>query len=180
EMATCGESVLELPVAEAVGHVLAEDIVSTITMPRFNKSAMDGFAFRHADTQESDTFTVVARIAAGEHLEPDLKPRECVQIMTGAPVPDQCDTVIPIEDTSAYHHYLLGIAQPMAKTEAARACFERAIELDPAFVLPYIGLSNVLLETNEVERAVELLKQARELAEDDPAVAHAEARVHAQ
>ncbi len=97
-----GKSVIELSAVDAVGHILAEDIVSTINMPVFNKSAMDGFAFRYSDAGESDVFTVVGKVAAGDHLDIKLNQNECVQIMTGAPAPASCDTVIPIEDTSAF------------------------------------------------------------------------------
>jgi molybdopterin molybdotransferase len=97
-----GTATMELPIAKAAGHVLAEDIRSDIDMPVFNRAAMDGFAFRHADHARAEAFRIAGSIAAGELSRVRLRSGECVKIMTGAPVPDDADTVIPVEDTSAF------------------------------------------------------------------------------
>jgi len=99
ERATLANTVVEVAAQYATGYILAEEIISTINMPGFNKSAMDGFAFRHVDINDGDVFTVVGKVAAGDSLEIELGTNECVRIMTGAPAPTQCDTVVPIEDT---------------------------------------------------------------------------------
>jgi len=90
------------PLAEAAGAVLAEEIRADADLPAFDRAAMDGFAFRHADTTGTETFRIAAAIAAGESADVPLAPGDCVKIMTGAPVPGDADTVIPIEDTSAW------------------------------------------------------------------------------
>jgi molybdopterin molybdotransferase len=93
-----------VPIREATGLILAEEARSDIDMPAFDRAAMDGFAFRHGDaTDPAVEFRIVATIAAGEWREVRLGPGECVAIMTGAPVPDGADTVVPIEETSAHH-----------------------------------------------------------------------------
>jgi len=98
DQAIPGTRVIEIPVAESAGRVLAEEVRSDINMPPFNKSAMDGFAFRRGDSTDGELFRVMRTIAAGDSADPPLGPRECVRIMTGAPVPGDADTVIPVED----------------------------------------------------------------------------------
>lgn len=99
---TAGESVLDLPIEGAMGFVLAADVRADLDAPAFNRAAMDGFAFRHADASAGVRFRIGAVIAAGDSPSIQLAAGECVKIMTGAPVPEGADTIIPVEDTSAY------------------------------------------------------------------------------
>ena len=92
--------------ADALGCVLAEDVVSPITLPRWDNSAMDGYAVHGADiagASESDprTLPVVGSIAAGAPVPTLLLPGQAMQIMTGAFVPPGADTVVRVEDTDA-------------------------------------------------------------------------------
>jgi len=80
----------------ALGRVLAEDIYCKKSLPSFNNSAMDGFAINSKDN--SKRFKIVATILAGDNQEPILKDGTCYKIMTGAKVPDDADTIIPIEE----------------------------------------------------------------------------------
>ncbi|MCK4304686.1 MAG: molybdopterin molybdotransferase MoeA [Candidatus Eisenbacteria sp.] len=100
ERAVKGTATADLPIAEATGYVLAERIESGIDMPPFDKSAMDGFAFRHDEHTSVNAFRIVATIAAGDRPGAQIGRGECARIMTGAPVPAEADTVIPVEDTS--------------------------------------------------------------------------------
>jgi molybdopterin molybdotransferase len=100
QRAVAGSEVLEVPLAEASGHVLAEDVLSDIDMPRFDKAAMDGYAYRHGDTVGSTSLKVVATIAAGDRPGDSIGSGECARIMTGAPIPTGADTLVPIEETS--------------------------------------------------------------------------------
>lgn len=85
-----------IPVGESVHRVLAEDIVSGITMPPFNKSMVDGFAIQKKDiARELD---MVGFIAAGEREDFLLREGHCMKIMTGAPVPKGADMVVMVED----------------------------------------------------------------------------------
>ena len=79
-------------------RVLALDIVSSVVSPPFAASAMDGFAFRHADLAAHNPLKVTARIAAGHFHHGAFGPGEAAQIFTGAPVPDGLDTVVMQED----------------------------------------------------------------------------------
>jgi molybdopterin molybdotransferase len=88
---------------KAARHVLAQDIHATIDLPLFDNSAMDGFAVHSSDTSAAQvTLRVVGDIPAGTNLIPGflrLAPGEAARIMTGAPLPDGADAVIPVEET---------------------------------------------------------------------------------
>ncbi len=93
-----------IPLRQALGRVLAEDISATVTMPPWSNSSMDGYAVRSADitpvmTGEKVKLRVVGTIAAGDFAKRPLKRGEAMRIMTGAPVPDGADSVIRKEDT---------------------------------------------------------------------------------
>src|SRR6266513_2558069 len=93
-----------LPLRQALGRVLAEDITATVTMPPWSNSSMDGYAVRSADitpvmSGEPVKLRVVATIAAGEFVSRALKRGEAMRIMTGAPMPEGADSVIRREDT---------------------------------------------------------------------------------
>ncbi len=98
EKAVRGTRTMTVPVVDAVGLVAAEDVISRVEMPRFNRAAMDGFAVRHEEVDTERAFKVAATVAAGESGEVSVGEGECVRIMTGAPVPEGLDTVIPFED----------------------------------------------------------------------------------
>ena len=85
-----------LPVRAALGRVLAEDIVSAIDVPSHDNSAMDGYAVR-ADDLAPDATTVLEEIGvalAGKPFRGDVRPGQCVRIMTGAVMPAGTDTVV--------------------------------------------------------------------------------------
>lgn len=82
---------------EAMGRILADGVHADRDQPPFDRAALDGYALRHADLQASDTFQVVATVAAGQPATVDVPPGTCVAIATGAPVPEALDMVIPHE-----------------------------------------------------------------------------------
>ena len=84
---------------DALGRVLAQDVVSPISVPAHNNSAMDGFAF-DADQLHADqplTLRVVGTALAGKAWQGKVNAGECLKIMTGAILPDNLDTVVPQE-----------------------------------------------------------------------------------
>jgi molybdopterin molybdotransferase len=85
--------------ANALGRVLAEDVHSDMDMPPFNKSAMDGYACRRQDLNQS--LLMVEEIPAGYMPQKAIAPGQCAKIMTGAPVPAGADCVIMVEYTEA-------------------------------------------------------------------------------
>ncbi len=84
--------------AEAFGRVLAEDLVSPMTVPPFSNAAMDGYAARAADIPEAGArLPVTQRVAAGD-VARALVPGSAARIFTGAQVPDGADAVVMQED----------------------------------------------------------------------------------
>ena len=84
-----------IPIEEAVGRVIAEDLVAKFDLPRFDNSAMDGYAVKC-----SDAGTAVGckeSIFAGDAPKNKLQEGSVIKIMTGAPIPDGCDAIVPIE-----------------------------------------------------------------------------------
>ncbi len=92
----------DLPLSEALGCVLAEDLWATQDVPPFDNSSMDGFAVRAADlANDPTTLPVQGDIPAGALSLPALTPGSALRIMTGAPIPPGADAVVPVEDTEA-------------------------------------------------------------------------------
>ena len=89
-----------LPLAEAVGLVLASDLVATIDLPPFANSAMDGYAVRAADVSELPaTLPVSQDIPAGRTDTQPLAPGTAARIMTGAPLPPGAEVIVQVERT---------------------------------------------------------------------------------
>jgi molybdopterin molybdotransferase len=90
-----------LPVTDALGRVLAEDLTARVTQPPAAMSAMDGYAVRARDVADVPArLTIVAEIPAGQDFPHSLGPGECVRIFTGAPLPDGADSIVIQEDTT--------------------------------------------------------------------------------
>ena len=89
-----------VPLEEALGRVLAEDIIADIDLPPFDRARMDGFAVRSADLATSPTtLRIIGEIAAGAAFEGTLGPGEAIRIFTGAPLPAGADAVQKVEVT---------------------------------------------------------------------------------
>ena len=84
---------------DALGRVLAQDVVSPISVPAHNNSAMDGFAFDAAQLHADQPLIlrVVGTALAGKAWQGKVHAGECLKIMTGAILPDNLDTVVPQE-----------------------------------------------------------------------------------
>ena len=92
------------PLLESVGLPAVEDIVSPLSLPVFDNSAMDGYAVVFRDVAEAGPerpvhLPVVGEIAAGQTQIFAMSPGTAVRIMTGAPIPTGCTAVVPVEDT---------------------------------------------------------------------------------
>ena len=88
-----------VPLEQAFGRVLAEDIVADRDIPACNKATMDGIAIMYAAFDKGlRSFNIKGIIAAGNTPVVTDADNECVEMMTGAPVPDTLDTVIRYED----------------------------------------------------------------------------------
>ena len=96
-----------VPILDAQGRVLSEEIVSDSDIPPFDNSAMDGYAVRSADVARAIpsspiTLTVLGSVAAGYVPDSRVEPGTAIRIMTGAPLPEGADAVVPYEDTSDF------------------------------------------------------------------------------
>lgn len=92
--------VRSVSIDDALGRVLAEDVVNTVTLPPFDNSAMDGFAARADDLRDLPVCLKVGEdIPAGTAPNAQVVAGTCARIMTGAPVPAGADTVVPLEWT---------------------------------------------------------------------------------
>ena len=96
--------VVTLPLADAAGLVLAEDLVATRALPAFDNSAMDGYAVRAADLTGASAehpvrLPVAEDVPAGRIDGPALAPGTAHRIMTGAPMPAGADAVVQVEAT---------------------------------------------------------------------------------
>jgi molybdopterin molybdotransferase len=142
---------------QAIDRVLGEDLASSIDLPPFDNSAMDGYAFRFADltaSQDKTTLTLVGSSFAGHPFSGQVPPNSCIRIMTGAPVPVGFDSVQMQEKAQAdqnqitiEHPHRLGAnvrcrgEELLAGTKVLhRGVIIRAAEMG---VLATIGISHV-------------------------------------
>ena len=90
-----------VPLAQATGRVLAQDVVSPFDVPPHDNSAMDGYAFDGAQLAAGQALnlSVAATAIAGQPQRPPPAPGQCIKIMTGAVMPQGTDTVVPQEFT---------------------------------------------------------------------------------
>jgi molybdopterin molybdotransferase len=91
-----------VPLDNALGRVLAEDVAARLTQPPAAVSAMDGYAVRAADVQSVPaTLRQIGSVPAGAAFDGTVGPGQCVRIFTGAPLPKGSDAIVIQEDTSA-------------------------------------------------------------------------------
>ncbi len=91
----------------SAGRILSKDVVASFPSPRFNNSAMDGFAVRaidtiHASEKTPSELKIVDVSSAGSPSEITIGEGECIQCMTGAEIPKGADAIIMVEDTSGF------------------------------------------------------------------------------
>lgn len=103
--------------AEAQGLVLAEDVVARLALPVFDNSAMDGYAVRAGDVAGAGDRTprrlrVIETVAAGSMPTVKVGAGEAVRIMTGAPVPQGADSIVPVERTRSSDGTVEILAEP--------------------------------------------------------------------
>ena len=95
---------VEAPLLECLGQTLAEDIISPLALPPLANSGMDGYALKGADIVGASTdmprrLPVIGIVAAGQLPKRTVEAGMAMRIMTGAPVPDGADPVVPFEET---------------------------------------------------------------------------------
>lgn len=98
---------ITVPLAQAHGLVLTEDVVSAVDLPRFDNSAMDGYAIRSeelfgADSENPRLVPVLGDVTAGDGERHEHQTGRAWRIMTGAPMPEGADAVVRLEDTDGH------------------------------------------------------------------------------
>lgn len=93
-----------VPLAQAAGRLLAEPLIAAESIPPFDRSPYDGYAFQAADTLNASpdapvTLRILEEVAAGAVPTQTVVPGTAVKILTGAPIPAGADTVCKFEDT---------------------------------------------------------------------------------
>ena len=93
-----------LPLEQAAGRVLAEDVYAAEDVPPFHKSPFDGYAFRAVDTKGASrehpvTLRILEEVPAGAMWSRQVTPGTATKILTGAPVPEGADATVKYEDT---------------------------------------------------------------------------------
>jgi len=123
-----------VPLADAQGCVMAEDVRAPHPLPPFANSAMDGFALRGADlpAHGERAFTLIGDVFAGAETAPEVGEGQCVRITTGAPIPPGADTVVIKENVSVEGEHVMVKAGEKARANA-RAAGEDYAEGDLAF-----------------------------------------------
>ncbi|MCH8161431.1 MAG: molybdopterin molybdotransferase MoeA, partial [Chloroflexi bacterium] len=111
------------PITDALGQVLAEDVRADFDIPPLDNTAMDGYAVIAADTagaSESDPvrLSVAGELAAGYLYDGEVASGSAVRIMTGAPMPDGADSVVPFEETD---EALEGAPKPTSEVQILKA-----------------------------------------------------------
>jgi len=179
-----------LPIAAVAGLVLAESVAAREDVPPFANTAMDGYAVRAADTVGATddapiTLEVVADLPAGHAPSAPVGPGEAVRIMTGAPIPDGADAIVPVEQTSRdcatrvqIHRAAAGgahIRDAGGDVVAGEVVFTPGAVLNPAAVgvLASLGVTEVLVHPRP---RVAVLATGDELVDGDAPLAPGQIR----
>ena len=129
-----------VPSTRVIGRVLAEEVRATFPQPRFDNSTMDGFAVRHEDTDKASkkkpaTLKSKGVISVDSFPGICVEPGECVQVMTGIPIPPGADAVVMVEDTSGFKSDgTVQIFKPVGTGENVRFQGEEIQSGEPVFL----------------------------------------------
>jgi molybdopterin molybdotransferase len=146
----------EVPLADAIGRVLASDVRCDRDLPPFDRAAMDGYALRAGDVAGAPVaLEVKGEVRAGEWPTLAIGPGQAARIMTGAPVPEGTTAVQQVEKTQPLDEFRVTILQAVeeganvaprgSEVRAGDVVLERGLILDPAAVavLASVGCARV-------------------------------------
>ncbi len=138
---TTGRRTETVQLDDAAGRILATNLASKVDDPRFDNSAMDGWAVRAADCEaEGTTLSIVGTSKAGGDAPPEVSPGEACRIMTGAPIPEGADAIVMVEDSEEADSTvrILGPARPgyirkrAENLRAGQEALQKGTHLGPA------------------------------------------------
>jgi len=146
------------PVLDALGQVLAADVVAPFDIPPLDNTAMDGYAVRAADTTGATEdapreLRVIGDLAAGYVSEAAVGPGEAVRIMTGAPMPPGADAVVPFEETD---EPLREVNERPQKGGTVRVLKAANVAANIRFRAEDVRAGNVVIPAGRVVRASEV------------------------
>jgi molybdopterin molybdotransferase len=146
------------PLLHALGQVIAEEIRAPFDIPPLDNTAMDGYALRSVDTtgateQTPKRLKVIADLAAGYVLDTPVGPGEAVRIMTGAPLPPNCDAIVPFEETD---ERLRGVGEAATKAETVEVFKAAAPAANVRFRGEDVKAGMRVIEAGRVVRASEI------------------------
>ena len=138
----------------SLGCILAEDIKSDIEMPPFDKSAMDGYACRKQDV--NNTLEIIEVIPAGKTPEKEIGTNQCAKIMTGAPIPKGADFVVKVESTEETENKFVKVISKVGKdnisykgedVKTGQLVLNKGIEIKPEHIAVFasVGYTDVLV-----------------------------------
>ena len=120
-----------LAIENATSRICAQNIFATSFLPKFNNSAMDGYAIIYED--KNDELEIIDTIFAGDNNNKLLEKNSCIKIMTGAKIPDNATAIIPKEDVEEINHNKIKIIKNVKKLQHIRYIGED-IETDEILV----------------------------------------------
>ncbi|WP_018610867.1 gephyrin-like molybdotransferase Glp [Segetibacter koreensis] len=109
-----------VPLQQASGLVLAENIYASVDIPAFNQSAMDGYAFAFGDYSAANKLQIAGEVPAGVDVNFENLVGKAVRIFTGAPVPKGADTVVMQEKTAVENNRLLVLDEQLVQGSNVR------------------------------------------------------------
>jgi molybdenum cofactor synthesis domain-containing protein len=126
-----------VPLAQAAGRVAAADVRSNVFVPPFSRSAMDGYALIAADTAAASAdcparLRILERVYTGNVPTVTVTPGACVEIATGAPLPEGADAVVMVEETGSAAG---GIVEIRARAAAGQNIGRKGADISPADVV---------------------------------------------
>lgn len=140
----------------SVNHYLAEDVISSIDLPGFNNSAMDGYVFRMEDYEKGNrTFSQTFEVKAGDQIPQNISTNNCYRIFTGAPVPENGTLVIMQEHISVNgnqvtieeedSNYFQNIRSQGEQIKKEEIALQKGTKLSPAAIgyLASLGFSKI-------------------------------------
>ncbi len=110
-----------LPIEQALGFVLAQDVTAEHNLPPYDNSAMDGYAVKISDANKC--VKVTHTIFAGDNSQEKLQEGYGIKIMTGARIPDGCECIVPVEDTRECKNGVI-LPEKLSQAKHIRLCGE--------------------------------------------------------
>ena len=139
------------PLSDCLGSTLAKNVISSINMPPFRQSAMDGYA---VNMHDSNIYAIIDEVKAGDGHQPTLLPGETVRIFTGAPVPDTANAII-IQEHVSVEKNILKAHKPVTinanirplgeQTKEGNIALKKGTKLSPAGIgfLTSLGITEI-------------------------------------